>query len=521
MVRKVRKLFLATLLLAAVTLGGACAPQQSTKPNAIVYGTTFQPNTLNPITAPDIVSRSAIEMIFSGLVAANEKSELRPSLAESWDSSADGKVWTFRLRHGVKWQDGQDFTAEDVKFTYDTVIDPNTKPTVAKADYAGLQKVEAVDPFTVRFYLAQPNAAFLARLVLCIAPKHLLQGQDLATTPFNRQPVGTGPFMLDSWVQGESLTLKRNPDYFGEKPKVDRIVWKIVPDSNVLALQASNGEVDGAPVFNPKDAATLQSSGKLALHETLEGNTQISLQLKNPLFQDVRVRQALAYAIDTKALIDTVLAGAAVPATSDLLPTSWAYNPDVPTYGYDPAKARALLADAGWKPGADGILAKDGKRFSISLMTDAGHKVREQVMLAVRQYWGELGIEVKAGTQERNSFIFEKVLKGDFDAVLLQTAVQIDPDLSRRFHSNSIKNGQNFLNYSNVKLDAVLEQALATADQQQRKQAYAAAQRILAEDLPEISLFYPKTQYAFKPQIQGIKPSPANLFWNAEQWEWK
>ncbi|HEX2923302.1 MAG TPA: ABC transporter substrate-binding protein, partial [Chloroflexota bacterium] len=497
------------------------APQSAPKPNAVVYGTTFQPNTLNPITAPDIVSRSAIEMIFSGLVAANDKGELRPALGESWEESADGKVWTFRLRHGVKWHDGQEFTAEDVKFTYDTVIDPNTKPTVAKSDYAGLQRVEVVDPYAVRFYLAQPNAAFLARLVLGIAPKHLLQGQDLATATFNRQPVGTGPFVLDSWVKGESLTFKRNTDYFGEKPKVEKIVWKIVPDSNVLALQASNGEVDGAPVFNPKDAAALQSSGKLALHETLEGNTQISLQERNSLFQDVRVRQALAYAIDTHALIDTVLAGAAVPATSDILPSSWAYNPDVPTYEYDPSKAKALLADAGWRPGSDGILAKDGKRFSISLMTDAGHKVREQVMLAVRQYWGEVGIEVKASTQERNSFIFDRVLKGDFDAVLLQTAVQIDPDLSRRFHTKSIKNGQNFLNYSNPKLDTLLEQALATSDQQQRKQAYAAAQKILAEDVPQICLFHPKTQYAFKSQLQGIKPSPTNLFWNAEQWEWK
>jgi len=516
-----RKLIAPTILVLAVALFTACAPQAAPRPNAIVYGTTFQPNTLNPITAPDIVSRSAIEMIFSGLVSANEKSELRPALAESWESSSDGKQWTFKLRHGVKWHDGQDFTADDVKFTYDTVIDPKSKPTVAKADYAGLQKVEVVDPFTVRFYLSQPNAAFLSLLVLGIAPKHLLQSQDLATTPFNRQPVGTGPFMFDSWVQGESLTLKRNPDYFGEKPKVDMIVWKIVPDSNVLALQAGNGEVDVAPVFNPKDAAALQSSGKLALHETLEGNTQISLQLKNPLFQDVRVRHALAYAIDTRSLIDNIMAGAAVPATSDLLPTSWAYNPDVPTYGYDPAKARVLLADAGWKPGTDGILTKDGKRFSISLMTDAGHKVREQVILAVRQYWAEIGIEVKAATQERNSFIFDKVLKGDFDAVLLQSSVQIDPDLSRRFHTNSIRNGQNFLNYSNPRLDALLDQALATSDQQTRKQAYSEAQRILAEDLPQISLFYPKTQYAFNAQIQGIKPSPTNLFWNAELWEWK
>lgn len=203
--------------------------------------------------------------------------------------------------------------------------------------------------------------------------------------------------MFDSWAKGEMVVLKRNPNYFGTKPKVDQVAWKIVPDSNMLALQALKGEVDGAPLYSPADAATVKSSGKMALYDTLEGNTQISLQLKNPLFQDVRVRWALAYAIDTQSLVDKVMMGTALPATSDILPNSWAYNPNVRTFPYDPAKARELLAEAGWKPGPDGILAKDGRRFSLSLMTDAGHKAREQVMLAVRQSWADLGMEVKAG----------------------------------------------------------------------------------------------------------------------------
>lgn len=515
---------LRTLVIAATLLSlawlPACTPQPSSQPKTVVYGTTFQPNTLNPITAPDIVSRSMIEMIFDGLVSADEKSQLHGELATDWQLSPDGKEWTFHLRRGVKWHDGRDFTAADVKFTYDTIVDPNSKPTVAKSEYADLRQVDVVDPYTVRFRLAQPNAAFLSRLILGIAPRHLLEGQDLATTPFNSQPVGTGPFMFDSWAKGEMVVLKRNPNYFGTKPKVDQVAWKIVPDSNMLALQALKGEVDGAPLYSPADAATVKSSGKMALYDTLEGNTQISLQLKNPLFQDVRVRWALAYAIDTQSLVDKVMMGTALPATSDILPNSWAYNPNVRTFPYDPAKARELLAEAGWKPGPDGILAKDGRRFSLSLMTDAGHKAREQVMLAVRQSWADLGMEVKAGVQERNSFVMQRVLKGDFDAVLLQSSVQVDPDISRRFHTNSIRNGQNFLNYSNPAVDRLLQEGLTTADPEKRKQAYFELQRIMAEDLPQISLFHPKTMYAFKPQLQGIKPSPANLFWNAEEWKW-
>lgn len=508
-------------VLMAVAVGAGCSPPAPAHLNTVIYGTPFQPNTLNPITAPDIVSRSAIDMIFDGLVAADDRSELRGRLATGWEVSPDGKEWTFHLRQGVRWHDGQGLTAADVKFTYDTVVDPNSKPTVAKADYAALQRVEAPDPFTVRFRLSRPDASFLSRLTLGIAPSHLLEGQDLATTPFNLHPIGSGPFMFDSWAQGESMILKRNPDYFGAKPKIDRLIWKIVPDSNVLALQASRGEVDGAPVFSPKDATAIRDSGKMALHETLEGNTQISLQLKNPLFQDVRVRQGLAYAIDVQALVDKIMMGAATPATSDLLPNSWAYNPNVPAYRYDTAKARSLLAEAGWKPGPDRILTRSGQRFEITLMTDAGQKVREQVMLAVQQYWADLGLDVKTGVQERNSFVFNRVLNGDFDAVLLQSSVQIDPDLSRRFHTNSIRNGQNFISYSNPEVDSLLDQGLATSDQERRRQAYFEMQRILATDLPQISLFYPKTMYAFKPGLQGIKPSPTSLFWNAEEWEWK
>lgn len=511
------------ILVALLALGAlsGCAPEQTPRPTTVVYGTNLQPNTLNPITAPDVASRAMIEMIFDGLVAANDTLGLNPELAESWRVSGDGREWTFTLRKGVKWHDGHDFTAEDVKFTYDTVINPDAKPTVAKADYAVIRAVEVLDPHTVRFHLSQPYAPFLSRMVLGIAPRHLLEGQDLATAAFNHRPVGTGPFVFESWSKGESVVLRRNPDYFGTSPRIERLVWKIVPDTNVLAMQAVSGEVDGAPLYNPRDAATARDSGKMAIHETLEGNTQISLQLSNPLFQDVRVRRALAYGIDSRALIDKIMQGAAVPATSDILPISWAYNPGVASYGYDPRRARELLAEAGWRPGPDGVLSKEGRRFQFSLMTYAGNKVQEQVMMAVRQYWTDLGMEVEVGVQERNSFVSQRVLKGNFDAALLQSSVQIDPDISRRFHTRSIQAGQNFLGYSNPTVDGLLDRAIASSNQEERRQRYFEIQRIMAEDLPQISLFYTKTMYALKPGLKAVKPAPTNLFWNAEKWAWQ
>lgn len=498
-----------------------CVQQTHGRPDTIVFGSPLQPNSLNPITAPDLASRYAIEMLFDGLVAADDNLQIRGELATRWDVSPDGREWVFRLRSDIKWHDGEEFTADDVKFTYDTVIDPSSKPTVSKSDFSALQRVDVLDRYTVRFVLSRPDAAFLSRLVLGIAPKHLMLGQDLATSALNRHPVGTGPFRLESWSQGDSLVFRRNPDYFGAVPRIDRLVWKVIPDSNALSLQMLGGEIGGAPVPNLRDVPALRNSGKMAMYEALEGNTQISLQLKRPLFQDQRVRQALAYAIDTRALIDGVMQGSAIPATSDILPLSWAYNPDVATYPYDPSKAHALMSEAGWRPGADGVLTKEGRRFEFTLMTDAGHMGREQAMLAVRQYWSDLGMDVKASTQERNSFVTQRVLKGDFDAVLLQSAVQIDPDLSRRFHSGSITDGQNFVNYRNSAVDSLLEEGLRTTDLKARRRAYFEVQRIMAEDLPQISLYYPKSAYGFKLGIEGIKPSPLNMFWNAEEWRWR
>jgi peptide/nickel transport system substrate-binding protein len=516
-----RCLTVATVLILVLLALPSCTSQPPERPSSLVYGTPHQPSRLNPISAPDMVSRSMIDMIFDGLLTVDANMELRPSLAIRHEMLDGGMDWVFHLREGVKWHDGQEFTAEDVKFTYETVIDPAATPTVSKADYASIKSVEVLDAHTVRFRLSRPDAAFLSRLVLGIAPRHLLEGQDLATAAFNSRPVGTGPFILESWAKGEQIVLKRNPDYFGQVAATERLTWKVVPDSSALAMQVAGGEVSGAPLFNPEDAESLRVSGKVALYEALEGNTQISLQLNNPLLQDVRVRRALAHAIDAEAIIREILRGAAVPATSDIIPLSWAYNPDVPSYPYDLDRARQLMAEAGWYPGPAGILLKDGEPFRLTLMTDAGHRVREQVMLAVHKYWTDLGIEVKVGVQERNSFVFNRVLKGDFDAVLLQSSVQIDPDLSRRFHTRSMASGQNFLSYSNPEVDRLLDEGLATLDETERKRIYLEVQRLIAEDLPQISLYYPKTVYAFDPLVAGVKASPLNLFWNAEDWEWK
>jgi peptide/nickel transport system substrate-binding protein len=498
----------------------ACRPNPGYGEDTVLYGIATQPVRLNPITQPDIVSRWAIELVFDGLVDVDDHLNLIPALATSWESSSNGLAYTFHLRHDVKWQDGQPFTADDVKFTYDTIRDPDTTPTIAKSDYAAIAAIEVPDDYTVVFKLNQPDASLPSKLVTGIAPRHLLEGQDLATTGFNRQPVGTGPFRLESWRSDQELTFVANPEYFGGKPRLKQLVWKIVPDTSTLAVQLLSRDLDGAAIAEPRDFQRARRAPSLTTYSVLGGDFQISLQLQNPMFQDRQVRQALAYGLDKQAMVDKIMGGAAVIATSDILPDSWAYEPDVNTYPYDPARARQMLAAAGWQPGPDGILVKDGQPLRFQLLTDAGDELRKEIALFVQQQWAEIGVGAQVVFVERNTLIFEQLLKGQFEAALLQSSVRVDPDLSRRFHSRSIGAGQNFLGYSNPKVDALLDQGLEVQDQASRKAIYAQVQRLMAEDVPQIPLFYTNTGYAFRSDLKGVRPSSMSPFWNVEAWSY-
>jgi len=507
---------------AATASGSQGAVPTAKTGGTVVYGTLFEPATLNPLQATDVVSKWAVELIFDGLVYVNDKMEMKPGLATEWSTSPDGLEWTFKLRNGVRWHDGVPFTADDVRFTYETVLNKDTK-TIPKTDYASIARIETPDLQTVRFYLKEKSAPFLSKLAtnaLAIVPKHILENQDLNTTDFNRKPIGTGPFVVEEWAQGQKLSVKANPNYFGTKPALDKIIWKKLTDSNVLSLQLLNGEVDGAAV-NPEIIGQVKANNTLSTYETVDANTYIGFQLDNPLFQDKRVRQALSYGLDRDAILTQILKGQGIRSTSHIMPNSWAYNPDVEKFGFNQAKAKQLLADAGWKPGPDGVLTKDGQKFKFTLLTNAGDKTREAVSLFVRQQWGELGVQVEPQYLDLNTFIQERVLKRNFEAILLSGSVNVDPDyLYRNFHSKAIGTANNFLSYRNDQVDKLLEEGQVTLDQQARQKIYFEIQKLMADDAPQVPLYYPKVTYAFKKTIQGINPSPINLFWNAEAWHY-
>jgi peptide/nickel transport system substrate-binding protein len=485
----------------------------------VVYGITTEPVGLNPIVQPDIVSRWAMELLFDGLVKVDDHLRLVPALARSWEAS-DALSLTFHLRQDARWHDGRPCTAADVQFTYDTICDPGIESTIPKGDYSSIAKIDTPDDHTVVFHLKQPDSSLWSKLVTGIAPKHLLQGSHPVMSEFSRRPIGTGPFLLESWHSGERLTFVANPGYFGGRPRLDRIVWKIVTDTPSLALQLLSGEIDGAAVSEPRTVRRLERHSNLAVYPVLGGDFQISLQLQNPLFRDRRVRQALAYALDRQAIVDGLMDGAATLATSDILPNSWAYNPQAHSYPFNLDRAADLLVTCGWQPGPDGILARDGRLFHFEMITDAGDELRREMALLVRQQWAAVGVQMDVALVERNTLIFERLLKRRFEAALLQTAVRADPDLSLRFHSRSIQTGHNVFHYANPRVDALLDEALSVADQGQRRTLYFRLQQLLAQDLPQIPLLHPHTGYAFRADLKGIQPSSMSPFWNAEAWDY-
>jgi peptide/nickel transport system substrate-binding protein len=294
----------------------------------------------------------------------------------------------------------------------------------------------------------------------------------------------------------------------------------VVPDPSAMLLLLQTGGIDGALVETPQDADRLTTDGRLRAYPVDGGNLQVSLRLSDPLFQDVRVRRALALAVDRPGMISGLVGGRGILSAGDILPVSWAFNAAAAlTNPYDPVEARRLLGEAGWAPGGDGIVTKDGRRLAFTLFTDTGSQLRREIALVLRQNWQAIGAAAELELVERNTLVADRVLKGQFQAALLQSSARVDPDLSRRFHSRAIQSGQNFLGYANPVLDNLLDRALLAPMPAARAPLYLEAQELLARDLPQIDLFYPTVYYVIRADIGGIRPSAMGPFWNVEEWE--
>jgi len=492
--------------------------------DSIVVGSIGDASNLIPMLASDATSHQIAGLIYNGLVKYDRDLNLVGDLAESWDISEDGLTITFHLRKGVLWQDGKEFTAEDVLFGYRTIIDPKT-PTAYAGDFLEVKNAEAVDPYTFRVVYKEPFAPALSSWTnLVVLPKHLVEGQDITKSSLARKPVGMGPFRLAKWNTQEKIVLVANPDYFEGRPYLDRYIMRVIPDPATMFLELKSGGLDWmglSPIQYQRQTDTPFFKENFKKYKYLSFSyTYLGYNLKNPLFKDKRVRQAISYAIDKEEIIRGVLLGYGTVATGPYKPDAWYYYPNVRRYPFDPEKAKGLLAEAGWVDrDGDGWLDRDGRRFSFTVITNQGNSLRDKTAQIIQFRLKKIGIEMKIRQIEWTAFINEFIDKRRFEAVILGWTLGQDPDIYDIWHSS--KTGEkelNFIGYKNKEVDDLLIKGRRTFDRKERKKIYDRIQEILAEDQPYTFLYVPMALPVIHKRFKGIDPAPAGITHNFIRW---
>ncbi len=492
--------------------------------DTIVVGSIGDASNLLPPLASDSASFDIIGLVYNGIVKYDKDLKLVGDLAESWDISPDGLEITFHLRKGVKWHDGVEFTAEDIMFGYQKIIDPKT-PTAYASAFVEVEKAEVLDRYTFKVTYKEPFAPGLASWgSLVVLPRHLLEGADITKSPLTRSPVGTGPYRFVEWKTGEKITLEYNPDYFEGRPYIDRYVYRIIPEQATMFLELKAERIDEmglTPLQYRRQTNSPDFLKKFNKYRYLSfGYTYLGYNLLEPKFQDIRVRRAISSAINKQDIVDGVLLGLGRVATGPFKPDTIWYNPEVKRYPYDPDKARALLEEAGWvDTDRDGILDKEGKPFSFTIITNQGNEQRKKSAEIIQRNLKEVGIEVKIHIIEWAAFINDFIDKKSFEAVILGWSLDPDPDQYDIWHSRKTKFKEfNFISYKNPEVDDLLVKARHTMDPEERRKYYFRFQEILAEEQPYTFLYVAEALPVIHSRFKGIEPAPAGIGYNFIKW---
>jgi len=443
-------------------------------------------------------------------------------LAERWDVTNNGKTITFYLRKGVKWHDGVEFTSEDCLFTYQKLIDPNVA-TPYSSSYMDVLKAEVMGKHIFRVTYKEPFSPALESWGMGMLPKHLLNGKDINKDPFNRHPVGTGPYKFREWIAGQKIMLDANVEYFEGRPNIDQVIYRVIPDSSTMFQELLSGGVD---MMGLNPLQYLRKSETRRIRENYRkfrypanAFTYIAYNLRNSLFSEIPVRQALSYAINRQSIIDGVLLGIGRPCTGPYSDVSWAYNPHVKSYDYNPDLSLRMLNDAGWRASdAGGILEKNGRPFRFTIMTNQGNNERIRTAEIIQQNFKKIGIEVNIRVMEWQAFL-EQIDKRSFDAIILGWSMGRDPDIYDIWHSSKTKKGEyNFIGYKNAEVDRLLVQGRRTFDMEKRKKIYYRIHAILAEEQPYAFLYVPDATPIVHKRFKGIAVAPLGIMYNFIKW---
>ena len=501
-------------------------PYASQAGGTLIDAMTGEPSGLISMIAGESASSAVTANIFNKLLKYDKNLDLEGELAQSWQVSPDSKTITFTLKPNLKWANGKPLTSADVLWTWQSVTDEKTGSPYA-SDFQLVKKAEAPDALTFSVTYAQAYAPALDSWAgLQVLPKHLLEGKDLHTTAFARNPVGSSYYKLDKWTHGENLKLSRNSSSVLGPAKIDHLISRIIPDNSAQFLELMAGNIDSMGLDPIKYSRIIPARPELkqtlALYKELGNSyTYLGFNLKHKPFDDKRVRQAINYAIDKQEIIDGVYLGLGINIASPYKPgTRWS-NPALKPYGYDPTKAKALLKEAGFADtDGDGIVELNGKPFSFEIVTNQ-NKEREKSAVLIQRRLMEVGIKVNIRAIEWASFISRFIKTGDFDVVLLGWGLGLDPDQFNIWHSSQQGGDKfNFIGYNNPAVDKLLEQGRVELDPDKRQKIYHEFAKVLLEDSPIVYLSAGYGLTAIHKRVKGIdSPAPpAGIGWNSYDW---
>lgn len=497
-----------------------------------IQGSGSDISTINPLLSSDTTSGAVIAMIFEPLFTTNPDT-LEPvgRLAEAWQITNEGLTWTIRLREGITWQDGEPFTAADVKFTYDLYMNPDGNSPRVSDLQTKIESIEVVDDLTVAFTLKLPNADFALDVAnYGIIAQHIWQ--DVAPADIQNDPgstgqdpsrvVGTGPFMLQEWVVEDRTVLVPNENYWGGAPYLDQWILRVTGDSTATLQALQTGDIDWGTVpqasVSDLDGTDVQVISYPTLNFTFYGGNLDTE--KTTLFQDVEVRQALLYALDREAMLDAILFGYGEVAVGTMPTLSWAYNPDgiEMTYPYDPDMANQLLDEAGWAIGDDGVRAKEGQRLAFEMFTTASNEIYPQYLVTFQEFWREIGIEMTPRPEPFPALVERITETFDFEAFLIGFSWGATPGQEIMWACDSYPLGFNIVKYCNPELDEIMLEALATLDRERRVELYTEMQNIVVADQPMAVIAFPEGLIGLNNRAHNVFINDVNTRFNPHLW---
>ncbi len=513
-------------VLALSACGGPTTAKKTTgaqEGGQLILGINQEAKGLHPYKTEDLYSAQYEDFQYTGMLTRDSDLKFLGNLADNWKISDDQLTITVNLKKDLKWSDGEPLTADDIQWTFDQFMEPKHAYS-SRNLFVKIDSLKAASATQIIVKLKEVYAPILDRLSFRVLPKHIWSKLNWDDNPeANKPTVGSGPFLLVEWKRDDHATFRANPNYAHGKPHLDRVIWKIYPNTTTLFAATKNGEVDVALVpadnyLEAKQATNL----KLDEYFTAAGSWQyVGFNLLKPEFQDVRVRRAMTHALDRKTVITKVLNGLGLPIDTDQVPANAYYNKEVgkDAYNFNPTKAKQLLDDAGWKVGSDGIREKGGKKMKFRYGDSSKNKTIEDVFTYYQQYWKDVGIDVQPDFQEFQSLLrrVQAPSNPDFDLFTLGWSATIDPDAGRdKWRPNNPS--RNFVRYDGSKLEPLYDKGTQTFDFNKRKPYYDQIQKILHEDQPYIFGWVNKLVLAKSPRVGGVQGTAIGYLHHYQQW---